>query len=106
MERAARRTRDQQVGPERPSYRIKAMVLSGTESLLTRRWRKSDDVVIAAVERQRAGEPGQRALCRRIRRGMATRHLRRDRSVVDDAPALRLMVLTWGDPRACRRQCS
>ena len=49
--------------------------------------------MLAPVERQRPGEPGDRVLGRRVRRRVRPRRVRRDRAVVDDpAPARRLRL--------------
>src|SRR5438876_1201767 len=51
------------------------------------------DVVFAAVERGRFGEAGDRVLARGIGDRIWPRHMRRDRAVVDDPAAHRLLVL-------------
>src|SRR5215207_157217 len=51
------------------------------------------DVVFAAVERGRPGEAGDGVLRRRIGDRERPRHVRRDRAVVDDPAAHRLLVL-------------
>ena len=51
------------------------------------------DVVLPAVERGRLGEPGDRVLGGGVGRRVRARRVRRDRPVVDDAPATRLLAL-------------
>lgn len=51
------------------------------------------DVVAPAIERGGPGEAGDRMLGRRVRRRVRARHVRRDRAVVDDAPAHRALAL-------------
>ena len=51
------------------------------------------DVVLAAVERRRSREAGDRVLRRGVWRGVRTRHMRRDGSVVDDPSAHRALIL-------------
>ena len=51
------------------------------------------DVVLAAVERGRLGEAGDRVLGGGVGRGVRPRRVRGDRAVVDDAPAARRLVL-------------
>lgn len=51
------------------------------------------DVIFAAVERGRFSQPGDRVLARGVGDRVRPRHMRRDRAVVDDAAAHRLLVL-------------
>ena len=51
------------------------------------------DIVLAAVEVGGLGETGDRMLGRGIGRGVRARRVRRDRAVVDDAAAARVLVL-------------
>ena len=51
------------------------------------------DVVLAAVERGRAGEAGDRVLGRGVGGRVGPRHMGRDRAVVDDPAALRVLAL-------------
>ena len=59
------------------------------------------DVVLAAVERRRLGQPGDRVLGRGVGRRVRARRVRRDRTVVDDAPAARRLRSSSSGTPAC-----
>ena len=59
------------------------------------------DVVFAAVERRRLGQAGDRVLGGRVGRRVRPRRVRRDRAVVDDPAAAR--VLRLHDPERLLR---